>query len=465
MSKIDQRTPLLFDLPFTAEVARLDQPEVGLAKVISLVGRDASYAAEVTLLDVADHRLIRSGVELAHRVIEGRGDWYLRAPQWQPLLPAERLEPFARGDLPDDLADLVLPFRRRGALGPVAAISYERHSFEFRAADGAALARLQDSRITIRRGGVTTARYREVRVEPLDPGLTGQQRDWLIAALSDAGGTLVDDFPELATRLGTPATGLTDYPEPRPIEPDSSFESFVESVLAARLRELMLADLAIRTDSVPATRLGEVVDRLRGELNGLAATLDPEWLAELDEELRWLLAELTEAEREPARLRSLLRRERYLRLLDLLVTAVRGPKVDENAAELKAGDIVIGLLDHSCKKLLKIAGALGPGAGGRAWMTAAVAAEETARIDRLAALVAGKKERRVARRLRPAIKLLLASQTDAELAAAAQRQARFATAAEAFELGRDYQRLRQRQHEAERDFLRLWPRIVAKVHR
>ena len=465
MNKIDVHAPLLFDLPFTADPARLDQPGVGLAKVLSLAGRDASYAADITLLDVADHRLIRSGVELAHRVIEGRGDWYLRAPQWRPMLPDEQLEPFARGDLPDDLADLVLPFRRRGALGPVAAISYQRQSFEFRSADGLALARLQDSRITVRRGGVTTARYREVRIEPAEAGLTPDQQDWLIAALVGAGGTRVQEFPELAGRLGTPATGLTDYPEPRPIEPDSSFESFVESVLAARLRELIMADLSARTGTPVKTGVGEVAARLRGELNGLAATLDPDWRAELDEELRWLLAEVAESGAEPARLRSLLRRERYLRLLDLLVTAVRGPRVDENIADLGAGDTVTGLLDHSCDKLIEIAGGLSEDAAPADWMAAAIAAEETARIDRLAALVASKKERRTGRRLRPAIKLLLDSQTDAERADAAQRQARFATPADAFELGRDYQRRRQSQHEAEREFLQTWPAIVRKVHR
>ena len=67
---------LLFDLPYTTAPARLDNAEVGLLRPIALVDRSATYAAEVTLLDVADHRLIRSGLELAHRVIEGRGDWY-----------------------------------------------------------------------------------------------------------------------------------------------------------------------------------------------------------------------------------------------------------------------------------------------------------------------------------------------------------------------------------------------------
>jgi len=236
-------------------------------------------------------------------------------------------------------------------------------------------------------------------------------------------------------------------------------------VLAARLRELVMADLATRTGVSTRAGIDQVADRLRGELNGLAATLDPDWLAELDEELRWLLAEVAETEQDPSRLRSLLRRERYLRLLDLLVTAVRGPKVDENSADLEAADTLIDLLDHSCEKLLQVAGGLSADASSPAWVAAEIAAEETGRIDRLASLVVGKKERRTARRLRPAIKLLLQSQADAERADLAQREARFATPADAFELGRDYERRRQQQHAAEREFLRLWPEIVRKSRR
>jgi hypothetical protein len=46
-----------------------------------------AYEIAVTLLDAPDHRLIRSGVLLAHRVLDGRGEWYITAPDWQPLLP------------------------------------------------------------------------------------------------------------------------------------------------------------------------------------------------------------------------------------------------------------------------------------------------------------------------------------------------------------------------------------------
>jgi hypothetical protein len=455
--------PLLFDVPFTAGPARLDNSELGISKVVALVGRDASFAAEVTLLDVADHRLIRSGIELAHRVIDGRGDWYLRAPVWQPLLPVERIEPFAHGDLPEDFTELVMPFRRRGALGPVAAVSVERQTFAFRGeTTEEPLGRLQDDRVTIRRGGVTTARFREVTIDPCS-GLTDPQLTWLSSSLVAIGGTEVTGFPLLASRLGTPATGLTDFPEPRPLNQASSFETFVEAVLAGRLRELIAADLAGRAEEPgSAALLRTVAAGLRGELNGLSAALDPDWLAELDEELGWLISSIENAN-EAGQLRSVLRRERYLRLLDLLVIAARGPQVDEDAADLPAAETLTGLLSDAADKLIKDARRLGSGSEAEEWAAVALTAEEVGRIDGLARMVVAKRDRRTARRLRPAIDRLIEARTESDLAEQAQQQARFATPSDAFELGRSYQRHRQRQAAARDGFFDAWHRIAPKA--
>lgn len=453
--------PLLFDLPFTAAPGRLENPDIGLARVVALAGRAATYAAEVTLLDVADHRLIRSGVELAHQVIDGRGDWSLRAPDWQPLLPAERIEPFAVGDLPEDIADLVMPFRRRGALGPVAAISTERQTFEFRGPDGdQPLGYLKDERVTIRRGGVTTARYRETTVDTTG-ALTAEQAAWLTGVLQAAGGTRVTGFPTLPSRLGTPATGLTDYPDPRPVSEKSSFENFVEAVLAGRLRELITADLSVRCDQPGAADVViSVATGLRGDLNGLAAALDPDWLAELDEELGWLISTLTDAGADGDRLRSVLRRERYLRLLDLLVSAVRAPEVNTDVSDLPAAETLSGLLSDAVHKLIKDARKIGAGSSAEEWAAAALSAEAVARIDGLARMVLAKRDRRAARKLRRVIESLVRGRTEAESADEAQRQARFVTPADAFELGRAYQRHRQRQAEAREDFFGAWQKAA-----
>ncbi len=149
--------PLRFEVPYTAGAARLINPGLRLASLMPDPARDASYTIDVTLLDAPDHRLIRSGIMLAHRVRDGLGEWYLGATGWQPYFPQEQTEPMGAGELPQRFADLVRPFRRIGALGPIAALSAERKASVLADATGRPLATLRDEKVTVRRGGLTTA--------------------------------------------------------------------------------------------------------------------------------------------------------------------------------------------------------------------------------------------------------------------------------------------------------------------
>ena len=54
------------------------------------------------------------------------------APDWQPLLPKDRIELMGHADLPEELADLIRPLRRRATLGPVAALNCDRREFALR---------------------------------------------------------------------------------------------------------------------------------------------------------------------------------------------------------------------------------------------------------------------------------------------------------------------------------------------
>ncbi len=204
----------LYDMPYSAVAPRLVNPDLGLHNLVARAGHNAAYSIDVTLLDAPDHRLIRSGVLLAHRVLEGRGEWFLTAPDWQPLLPKDRIELMGHTDLPEDLAALIRPLRRRAPIGPVAALTCDRREFALRDEEGDTLALLRDDRVTVRRGGLTTARYREVVLTPVGPGLAEDQTAWLDHALTGAGCTPVARFPRLVSRLGAPATGPSDLPEP-----------------------------------------------------------------------------------------------------------------------------------------------------------------------------------------------------------------------------------------------------------
>src|SRR4029450_11720484 len=115
-----------YDMPYSAATPRLINPDLGLHHLVARAGNNAAYEISVTLLDAPDHRLIRSGVLLAHRVLDGRGEWYITAPDWQPLLPTDRIELMGHAALPEERAEMIRPLRRRATLGPVAALTCDR---------------------------------------------------------------------------------------------------------------------------------------------------------------------------------------------------------------------------------------------------------------------------------------------------------------------------------------------------
>ncbi|MFL6028371.1 MAG: hypothetical protein ACJ72K_15650 [Friedmanniella sp.] len=369
-------------MPYSAPAPRLVNPSLGLHNLVARAGHNAAYEIDVTLLDAPDHRLIRSGVLLAHRVLDGRGEWYLTAPDWQPLLPKDRIELMGHADLPEELADLIRPLRRRAPLGPVAALRCERREFALRDEDGATRALLRDDKVTVRRGGLTTARYREVMLTPVGPGLSEDQNTFLDRALLGAGSTPVARFPRLVTRLGAPATGASDIPEAAEFDPAGSFKKFVGHLLGLRLRRIVEADLAVRGGELRASeRLVEDVQALAAELAGLAQVSDAEWRNDLADELDWLMGNGgPPQERLPVRLRS----ERYLAMLDQLVAAARAPRVGEVGAE-PAVAVLGALLDRALDRVrssVQAVADLAPGPGWESVRAALAGLEAAATLSR-----------------------------------------------------------------------------------
>ncbi len=462
---------LLFDLPFSATPPRMINPELGLPNLVSRQGHNAGYAIDITLLDAPDHRLIRSGVLLGHRVIDGRGEWYLGAPDWAPLLPGEQIEPMGQAEIPEDFADLVRPFRRRATLGPVAGLSMVRAEFSFRGAAGTTVALLRDDRVTVRRGGLTTARFREVMLTPVGPGLTAEQVEFLTTALGGIGATPVARFPRLVTRLGAPATGLTDFPIPPAVDGTSTFEAFVSALLAARLRELVEADLAVRTGASGAVvNLREVAAGLRTDLQGLAAVLEPLWSQDLQEELDWLV-EQADAERSElnsgtggagAGLLTRLRGERYLTLLERLVTASRAPQVGDSAL-LPSRDVVEALVHSATERLVETVDRVRVDGPQGSWDEVAEAVTEVERAVAVAARLDARRVQKLRRRLGPAQDLLAEVSSRAGRLGEVQRAGELLAGPEAFAAGRRYERELHHLDVAREAFLEAWPKVSARL--
>jgi hypothetical protein len=488
----------LFDMPYSSQVPSPVRPDLGLTSLVARAGHNAGYDIDLTLLDAADHRLIRTGLVLAHRVLDGRGEWYLGAPDWVPLLPKELIVPMGQGELPDDLAELVRPFRRGAPLAPVAALRCERREFALRDGGGQTVALLRDDKVTVRRNGLTTARYREVMLTPVGPGLDPAQAEWLGQCLGAAGGTEVERFPRLIRRLGAPATGPSDLPAPANLS-DGTFGQFLTQLLGAGVRDLISGDLAL-TGGVPgaADRLIESVRILRGRLEGLRPVLGTDWVDDVVDDLDWLVApletpvvpastvssrwpgtssgsddlaamggpgsfvEVGSQQAAPDGCRGRLRSLRYLSLLERLVAAARAPKTGADATQ-PATEGVEALYAVAAARFVRAADRLAVEGTSQTWASAWSAAQDLSRAAVIRSLVAREQTAKDLERLGPAFALLERAHLADRGAAGTREGVDQLTPAEAFEAGRQYERDQETSRAVRSEFVTRWPKTRRKL--
>lgn len=467
-----RRRKLYFELPYSLESPRLINPAVGIDRVT--VRSDASFEMVITLLDAPDQRLLRSGVMLAHRVVDGLGDWYLDAPHWQPWLPADHSEPLgAAGDLPDDLAELVRPFRRRATLGPVAAVTIVRNSYSFKDADDVSLGTVRDELVTIRRNGLTTARFREVTLVP-SPAMTGAQRRFVADSLTAVGGIQVDAFADMVTSLGPPATGLTDFPAPREWDAKVSLETFVSQVFAARLQDLVRADLALRASELAQARAATDPDEpaprpapadrsitpliselstLRQVVASLSSVLEPSWRASLENDLATLIDQGAD---RPVRSLD----ERYYSVLDRLIGAARAPQLGD-LSNRQAAPVLRQQLEAGMRILMDRCQKLRPNSPDEAWEAALTATGHLLATTQGLGILFGKLSRKLAKQLRKLQRLLEPTQRVDDWPADDVMAGW--TPAAAFEAGRELQRAGDARDGARRQFVDEWPGLRLRI--
>jgi hypothetical protein len=453
-----------YDVPYSAAAPRMINPDLGLHHLVARAGHNAAYEISVTLLDAPDHRLIRSGVLLAHRVLDGRGEWYITAPDWQPLLPTDRIELMGHADLPEELADMIRPLRRRATLGPVAALTCDRREFALRDDHGTTLALLRDDKVTVRRGGLTTARYREVLITPVGPGLTDEQVAWLDRALAQVGATHVPRFPRLVFRLGAPATGPTDIPVPGPFAAAAPFKKFVSQLVALRLRQIVEADLAIRGGDLTAVgRLADQAARLRLELKGLSVVLDAEWVEDLYDELGWISLEGDSSNGDGHdRLTARLRSDRYLIVLERLVAAVRSPRLADQRSD-PAGEVLAGLISLAINRMSRCADHLIVDSPDHEWEEAW---QEMGRLEwvvGVAGQVLPEEAATIQQQLLKPRQLLAEIHNDYRRELVTSEQVAKLLPAQAFAAGRDFERGYRRVRRSRREFVEIWAKTKKKL--
>lgn len=364
------RDPMLFEMAWAADPPLLVNPDLGVAKLTS--GNPAkSLRSDVTLLDSTDHRLLRSGVVLAHRVVDSLGEWYMDAPGWGPWLPQDcSVTLDGAGELPLDFRCLIKPFLRGAPLSPSAALRCDRREMSLVGPGGAALAEIRDDRITVTRSGVTVSRAREITLTPT-ADMNPRLRDWVASRVIALGGTQVTVLPSTLERLGPRIGALPDFPRAVPPNVAGTLEGFVINRFAHCLRAVIEADLTARStgmglhsgtaahliahsrepgvlpdrpvpdelldlgaDPVTVTTMGihddrhgridsllEALGALGTVIDGLSELLEPRWVQEatlLLDKVRELDTDRITVHRMP---------ESYYSLLTMMVVAVRAPKL------------------------------------------------------------------------------------------------------------------------------------------
>jgi len=424
---------LRFDLPVTAAVANLTGTATG---ILRLVARPPSEST-ATVIDTADHRLLDWGVEL-YRIAE-TGQWTLKTPGWQPTVPPEQTSPEAEDEIPAEMADVLVPFRRGGILGPKLRVVTQRRRFSLIDADGTSSGELSDERVQVFNHSGDIASYRNVtlRAEP-----SADQLQALTAAFVAAGGTVVDSFDTLATRLGL----AHHVQRRRALSARVPIEEFVGAQFESRWRRLLRDDLTVRTAGADDSDLRAGVRAFRNELAGLEPLLRDDWVKAGEQVVTAALADD----------RPLQHSQRWPRILDLLAQASTEPPLRQIAGRI-TGPVLAQELEAVVQTLRDQCRTLDAYSDDARWVRAEQVAERAVALSTLARDVFGKPAKQLRKNLE-AIVEALRSTVRAEVAESG-RDLHALTAAEVFEAGRAYERAMLSVDYAREQFVREWPQL------
>lgn len=420
-----------FEMPFQADTPAVLSESLGITRLLER--QATSHRIDVTVLDAPDARLLRAGVTLAHRVLAGVGTWYLAAPGWEPLLPAERVAPVdGRGDLPPEFVRLTRPIVRRVPLVPIAALTCCRIDYQLHGLDGM-LADIRDERVTISRDERVTE-YREATITPTAL-LSAPQRRFVFEAMEAVEATGVAQFPTLAQRLGPPATGGTDFPKAGPLRHEASMEEFAAHVFA---KDLWLLVEALYGD---ARAVDKALGQVHHHVRGLANVLDPGWLATVESALA--------APSETA----------ALDVLDALISAARAPRLGDVSAE-PAAELLLRRSKQGAYILADRCRSLTTDSPDQDWRAASAAAEQLRSNGKVVVMLQGKRGHKLLGRVNKLTKALRNCAVPVEVPGLADLSPE-----EAFECGRAVERQHQQIGSARRKFVARWPKRLADVRR
>jgi len=339
--------------------------------------------------DTDDLRLIRWGCSLRHRKGEG---WTLKLPAGDgPGGAVRRFEhvfPEGGSKPPDEALELVTAFVRGKPVVPVLKLRTLRKSVRLHGAAGEELAEVVDDDVRVLLDGHVADRFREVEVELMD-GAPESVLTELTQWLQNAGAGSFDETPKAVRALGPAAKAPTEL-HPVEVKPDSDAATLVRNALMSSVEQLLRHDALLRLHADPEIvhKARVATRRLRSDLRSLMPLLDETWARSLRSRIKWLADELgsvrdadvllsrlrrdasqlPRADNQAAeavtdrfaaqstaareRLKSVLREERYVTLLDELVRSAADPKLGPQAGA-PAADVLPALVDEPWRKLCR----------------------------------------------------------------------------------------------------------------
>ncbi len=310
--------------------------------------------------DSDDLRLARWGVSLRYRAGEG---WTLKLPHADGGRAIIREELLFEGDPerpPAEAVDLVAGYLRRTDLAPQVHLETLRRGVLLRTPQGMLVEDVVDDAVAVLDGRQVIDRFREVEVETMADAPKRLLKD-VLGRLRAAGAGAPDPTPKYERAISA-----------RDVSPEIPIGHLARSASVGDVVALALSDGVVRLlRHDPVVRLDTDVEgvhqarvatrRLRSDLRTFRTLLDPDWVVRLRTELGWLADELgaardadvllgrltnraeelpkdtaqgvktvTEAleqQRSQAHARVLvaLRSDRYLDLVDRLITAAQSP--------------------------------------------------------------------------------------------------------------------------------------------
>jgi CHAD domain-containing protein len=330
--------------------------------------------------DTAHLDLLQRGITLRHRRdLSGTGEdlWTVKLPDGAAtaavLARTEVSWPGTEVDVPTEARRLLTAVLQDRELRPVAAFVTVRRRREVRDGTGRRLAEVDDDRVTVTAPIGKVFRQIEVELDGGDADLIGR-----LSKLLRRSGANVSRSGEklrlaLADRIAEMEVGA-----PAPAAAPATLGQLFQARTVRSLDQLVSHDLGLRLDGHPENvhQARVACRRLRADIKTFAPILDPTWVEETTEELRWwgnVLGEVRDldvldlrlaghaggaddrdadgfasiataisARRAPAwvRLRGGLEGDRYLRLLIRLQTATVTPPLAAAAtgSEIGPGD-------------------------------------------------------------------------------------------------------------------------------